>query len=218
MQHFNGGCSMELGVKQFIDKLKDDDPMKKYFATIIEKRGDVSLDRLIAEQLAYEMHYPLSAIGSDDLAYISDNVDRKEIARALVKLGPPYDASELKFIIENCGAEFEHDINDMDNWSDDIVDKYAKHIKNYYYNYKPEATAIDPSIDPNEQQIGPMAQDIEKVNPAAVIENDDGVKMVDANRLALMNAGTIAELARDVENIKIILKELIDGLQLQSTR
>ena len=209
---------MELGVKQFIGKLKDDDPMKKYFTTIIEKRGDVSLDRLIAEQLAYEMHYPLSVIGSDDLAYISDNVDRKEIARALVKLGPPYDASELKFIIENCDAEFEYDLNDIDNWSDDIVDKYAKHIKNYYYNYKPEATAIDPSIDPNEQQIGPMAQDIEKVNPAAVIENDDGVKMVDANRLALMNAGTIAELARDVENIKIILKELIDGLQLQSTR
>lgn len=209
---------MELGVKQFIGKLKDDDPMKKYLAMVIEKRGDVSLDRLIAEQLAYEMHYPLSAIGADDLTYISDNIDRKEIARALVRLGPPYDVNELKLIIENCDAEFEHDINDMDNWSDDIVDKYAKHIKNYYYNYKPEATAIDPSIDPNEQQIGPMAQDIEKVNPAAVIENDDGVKMVDANRLALMNAGTIAELARDVENIKIILKELIDGLQLQSTR
>jgi hypothetical protein len=41
-----------------------------------------------------------------------------------------------------------------------------------------------------------MAQEIEKVLPAAIIETDEGVKTVDTGRLALGNAGAIGDLAR----------------------
>lgn len=91
---------------------------------------------------------------------------------------------------------------------DTILEAYANNIYNYLYNYKDEATAIDPSIDPQEEQIGPMAQDIEKVNPACVKETPEGVKEVDTGRLALMNAGAIADLAREMETMLQRLKAL----------
>lgn len=86
--------------------------------------------------------------------------------------------------------------------SDDIVTKYAANLKNYLYQYKPEATTVDSSINPEENQIGIMAQDLEKVNPACVKETPEGVKVVDAERLALMNAGVIADLARRLEALE----------------
>ena len=55
---------------------------------------------------------------------------------------------------------------------------------------------VDPSIDPEEVHRGPMAQDIEKVAPDCVRETPDGIKVVDGNRLALVNAGVIGDLAR----------------------
>lgn len=86
-----------------------------------------------------------------------------------------------------------------------ITEKYADNIQNYEYNYKPEAKNIDPSIDPSETEIGPMAQDIEKVNPSAIVETEGGIKTVDINKLCLMNAGAIADLARDIKQIKEML-------------
>lgn len=71
----------------------------------------------------------------------------------------------------------------------------------YVYNYKPEAVNVDPRIDPNEEHIGPMAQDIEQVNPACVKETSDGVKTVDTARLAMMNAGAIGDLARQLDEL-----------------
>jgi hypothetical protein len=109
---------------------------------------------------------------------------------------------ELKYLQTHCEEPFEHNWEHSHDWRDDVVDKYAEHIKNYYYNYKPEAQEIDPDIDPDEQHIGPMAQDIEKVNPAAVKETPEGVKTVDTDRLSLMNAGVIADLAREVNELK----------------
>ena len=91
---------------------------------------------------------------------------------------------------------------------DSVLSNYAKYIKNYQYTYKPEATQIDPSINPEEEQIGIMAQDLEKVNPACVKETDDGVKVVDTAKLALMNAGAIADIARRLISID---KELHHG-------
>lgn len=76
------------------------------------------------------------------------------------------------------------------------VEGYAEHLKNYLYTYKPEATAIDDAIDPNEEHIGPMAQDIENVAPDCIKETPEGVKTVDGSRLALVNAGVIGELSR----------------------
>lgn len=93
--------------------------------------------------------------------------------------------------------------------SDDqsVCDAYANHIKNYLYTYTDDATAIDPSIDPSEEQIGPMAQDIEQVNPACVKELEDGTKVVDTEKLALMNAGAIADVVRELHE----LKEALNG-------
>jgi hypothetical protein len=120
----------------------------------------------------------------------------KEVARALVEMGPPFDDQELRIIHDNMDEPFSSKFEDSDDWTDDTLEKYAQHVQNFYYNYKPEAQDIDPSIDPNEKHLGPMAQDIEKVNPAAVKETPEGVKTVDTGRLALMNAGAIGDIAR----------------------
>ena len=87
------------------------------------------------------------------------------------------------------------------------LEGYANHLRNYLYTYKDEAQEIDPSIDPHEEHEGPMAQDIEKVAPDCVKETPEGVKTVDGNRLALVNAGVIGELARRV----LELEEKLNG-------
>ncbi len=105
----------------------------------------------------------------------------------------------------------DYDPNDYDNWDDEdgsILGAYADNIKNYVYNYKPEATQIDPNIDPNQEHIGPMAQDIEQVNPACIKETPEGVKTVDTGRLAMMNAGAIGDLAREIQALKARLAKL----------
>ena len=101
--------------------------------------------------------------------------------------------------------------DDYDSWGDEdgsILGAYADNIKNYVYNYKPEATQVDPNIDPNQEHIGPMAQDIEQVNPACVKETPEGVKTVDTSRLAMMNAGAIGDLAREIQDLKVRLAKL----------
>lgn len=83
-----------------------------------------------------------------------------------------------------------------------ILDSYAENLRNYLYTYKPEATEIDSSIDPNEEQIGIMAQDLEQVNPACIKETPEGVKTVDTGKLALMNAGAIADVVRRLQALE----------------
>ena len=133
-----------------------------------------------------------------------------------------YDAGEqispedFQFLLSRVG-KFNHDGRDYDaynedDWSDDndqsVLKAYADHIRNYLYSYKPEAVDIDSRIDPNEEHIGPMAQDIEQVNPACVKETPEGVKTVDTARLAMMNAGAIGDLARQMQSLVDKLKEL----------
>lgn len=96
------------------------------------------------------------------------------------------------------------DFNDDD---DDMIKKYAEHLKNYMYRYKPEATEIDNKVDPDEDHIGIMAQDLEEVNPACVKETEEGVKTVDTSRLALMNAGVIGDLARRLQALEDKINE-----------
>ena len=105
----------------------------------------------------------------------------------------------------------DYDPDNYDSWGDEdgsILGAYADNIKNYVYNYKPEATQVDPTIDPNQEHIGPMAQDIEQVNPACVKETPEGVKTVDTSRLAMMNAGAIGDLAREIQDLKVRLAKL----------
>jgi hypothetical protein len=159
------------------------------------------LSRWLARHTAQAFRHHAHTLSDRDLKDIKELVDPKELARAFMEMGGPHDGFEWQVMHNNCDEPFGYDFNNAHQWRDDVIDKYAEHIKNYYYNYKPEAQAIDPAIDPSEQQLGPMAQDIEQVNPAAVKETPEGVKEVDTGKLALMNAGAIADLARRMDKI-----------------
>lgn len=99
------------------------------------------------------------------------------------------------------------DPSQSEEWSDDMVQEYADNLRNFLYTYKESATEVDPRIDPNEYHRGPMAQDIEVVAPDCVTETGDGTKVVDGNRLALVNAGVIGDLARRL----IMLEDTVHG-------
>ena len=124
---------------------------------------------------------------------------------------------DFLWLAAHTGGKFNHndreyDFFNDDDWADDndgsVLSGYADYIKNYVYTYKPEATQIDSRIDPNEQHIGPMAQDIEMVNPACIKETPEGVKTVDTARLAMMNAGAIGDLARQMQDLVDKLKAI----------
>lgn len=124
---------------------------------------------------------------------------------------------DFLWLAAHTGGKFNHNdreynfFND-DDWADDndgsVLSGYADYIKNYVYTYKPEATQIDSRIDPNQEHIGPMAQDIEMVNPACIKETPEGVKTVDTARLAMMNAGAIGDLARQMQDLVNKLKAI----------
>ena len=122
----------------------------------------------------------------------------------------------FRFLLARIG-KFNHNGRDYDafnadDWTDDtdqsVLQAYADNIRNYLYTYKPEAKIADASIDTEEEHIGPMAQDIEKVNPACVKETPEGIKTVDTARLAMMNAGAIGDLARQMQELTDKLKML----------
>jgi hypothetical protein len=128
-----------------------------------------------------------------------ESLDPMSVARAMMDSGT-VNGRELQFLHElakvQSGKDYDKDISDCGVWDDDTLRGYAEFIKNSHYKYKTEAVQIDSDIDPNEEHIGPMAQEIEKVNPACIEETPQGVKTVDTSRLALMNAGAIGDLAR----------------------
>jgi len=130
------------------------------------------------------------------LPYIVSDERQKRI-KQLANKQEPLSEDELNELIYTYGkGEGNLDPEDMDDWTDDMVQEYADNLRNFLYQYKESATSIDPRIDPDEYHRGPMAQDIEKVAPDCVKETPEGVKTVDGNRLALVNAGVIGDLAR----------------------
>ena len=137
--------------------------------------------------------------------------------KASLDTGNELSSEDFMWLAAHTGGKFSHNDRDYnffndDDWADDsdgsVLDGYAAFIKNYVYTYKPEATQIDSRIDPNEEHIGPMAQDIEKVNPACIKETPEGVKTVDTARLAMMNAGAIGDLARQFQDLTDKLKAI----------
>lgn len=119
---------------------------------------------------------------------------------------------DVRNIIDQIGYSDEGmDIDSEEDWDEDMMDAYAEYIKNYWYTYKDIAKKVDPSIDTSEEHYGPMAQDIEKVNPACVKETPEGVKTVDAARLAMMNSGLIADVIRRLEALEKKVKEALSG-------
>jgi hypothetical protein len=146
-------------------------------------------------------------LSDENMKVIQDTTDPKTLAKEILEQGPPYNEKEIKILVKAAG-KLTDTLNDLDferdghRWGDSIMAKYAKHIQNFPYTYKEEAKGVDPSIDTKQQHIGPMAQDIEQVNPACVTETPEGVKTVDTARLALMNSGVIADLAREIQELK----------------
>ena len=148
--------------------------------------------------------------------YITDKLLRELSDLRMKFIKEDYDTDgccspeDFIWLAEQQGGKYNHDGRDYDffnddDWNDDsddsVLNGYAEHIRNFLYTYKPEATDIDPEIDPNEEHIGPMAQDIEKVNPACIKETPEGVKTVDTGRLAMMNAGAIGDIARQLREL-----------------
>lgn len=114
-----------------------------------------------------------------------------------------FSEDDVRKIIETIGYNDEDmDIDDGTDWDEDTMEDYADYIRNYYYTYKDAAKNVDPSIDTNEEHLGPMAQDIEKVNPACIKETEDGIKTVDTQRLTMMNTGVIADIIRRLDALE----------------
>lgn len=168
-----------------------------------EKMYD-ELDGLFADFLEGELSDPNSELGGIlqemESDYIVSDFNAKLVRELAVKGAPlsPIEAHALAFLAGKDKSGWHPFIgnNDDGGATEDQLEKYAEHIRNYIYTYKDEAREIDPSIDPEEEHVGPMAQDIEKAAPDCVKETPEGVKTVDGERLALVNAGMIGELAR----------------------
>lgn len=182
-------------------------------------RNDGTKVTLTQQDIDYAKEHTVSS--DERIKFIKDVASKGDDARMAwikedwEKNGMP-DEGDFYWLLQKLGkfkcgegeCERERDIFNDDDWDDvddSVLKGYAEHIKNYVYNYKPEAQNVDPTIDPNQEHIGPMAQDIEQVNPACVNETPEGVKTVDTARLAMMNAGAIADLAREVHEIKQML-------------
>lgn len=121
----------------------------------------------------------------------------------------------LKLLIDTAGlpqgipADWEHSCTriNLENGFDDtdaaVLEQIAEHCRNHLYTYKPQAAAIVPGLDTQTTQVGPTAQEIEQVNPAAV--NTDpatGAKFVDTQKLTMTLAGALGELARKVRRLE----------------
>lgn len=113
-----------------------------------------------------------------------------------VSRGEQLSDDDVAAMLQMSGMSDGMDYDSEEDWEDGMVEEYANNLRNYTYTYKDEAREVDPSIDPEEEHRGPMAQHIEKVAPDCVKETDEGVKTVDGNRLALVNSGVIGALAR----------------------
>lgn len=146
----------------------------------------------LVTKAAYILKRYGNIISDEECKELKSMVDPKELKEAIMLTEGPYNYRQIEVLMDD-GEDPE---------DESVIGKYAQFIKNYQYTYNDKALSIDPSIDTNKEHIGPMAQDIEKVNPACIEEDPKtGYKTVDTGRLALMNAGAIAELARKVEEL-----------------
>lgn len=88
---------------------------------------------------------------------------------------------------------------------EDILDAFRK-IRSCEFTYTPEAVEktkveILPGVDEN-AHMGVSAQDVESVLPEAVVDNGSGHKLVDTKEMTMANTAAIAELARQLKEIK----------------
>ena len=88
---------------------------------------------------------------------------------------------------------------------DDILEAF-RNIRSCEFKYTPEAqaeakTEILPGVD-EDIHAGAIAQDIKQEFPEAVIENDNGHLLVDTKEMTMANTAAIAELAREIKELK----------------
>lgn len=79
------------------------------------------------------------------------------------------------------------DKNEKENIKDVDASQFLDNLNGYEYEYK------DKNVDDG-KQIGIMAQDLEKVAPQAVVESENGTKMVDQSKLTGPILASLADL------------------------
>ena len=86
----------------------------------------------------------------------------------------------------------------------DHISKLAEDIGAYLYEYKPEAQEAYPNETNDKMNVGPMAQELEKnpVTAASVETDENGIKHVNTDRLALSEMAIIADLARRLADLE----------------
>lgn len=86
----------------------------------------------------------------------------------------------------------------------DHISKLAEDIGAYLYEYKPEAQEAYPNETNDEMNVGPVAQELEKnpVTASSVETDDNGIKHVNTDRLALSEMAIIADLARRLADLE----------------
>ena len=188
------------------DDGKDDDPMcsDEYVSQVAKLIKD-ALDQIVSGMAGGDSRDMFIDRYHDMEVCDMLEKDIHDLANSDSELSPS-DISKLMLMAGRGNSDF--NLDDYENWDDGMIGKYAEHLKNYLYTYKEEATQVDPSIDPDEEHVGPMAQDIEQVAPDCVKETPEGVKTVDGNRLALVNAGVIGDLSREVIELRSRLAAL----------
>ena len=88
---------------------------------------------------------------------------------------------------------------------EDILNAFRK-IRRCEFTYTPEAiektkVEILPGVD-EDTHMGVSAQDVEAVLPEAIIDNGNGHKLVDTKEMTMANTAAIAELARQLKELK----------------
>lgn len=168
---------------------------------IASKLADI-ITPIIVDNISNDPSLFNNALLEDSYDDVLSDIRLKNVINRLDDNGQYVDTEDVKFLLDKLDSDYD---SSEDTWDDSVLDGYADNIRNYAYNYKNEAKAIDPGINPNELEIGPMAQDIEQVNPACIDETPEGIKTVNTKKLSMMNAGAIADLARDIREIKEML-------------
>jgi hypothetical protein len=92
----------------------------------------------------------------------------------------------------------------------DMIREVAERVNNYTYHYKP-GMGEDPSVEYS----GPMAQELLQVDGyrSCVFEGEDGLLKVDTGRLALVNAGMVADLSKRLLFLEEFVKSVMGSLQ-----
>lgn len=88
---------------------------------------------------------------------------------------------------------------------EDILNAFRK-IRSCEFEYTPEAiqkaqVEVLPGVD-SDKHMGVSAQDVEAVLPEAVVDNGSGHKLVDTKEMTMANTAAIAELARQLKELK----------------